>query len=342
MSHSAFLKNHKAASLLTQRGVVQTISSTDTVQAGLDKLTKLGFLSLPIINPAAKTSGGPPFLGFLSVYDIMNHVCFAPIHKGHEESKEVGKDSMQKALKMEILDMDVGSFFKMVQEASVFSPLPWCMEASVTMDRVASAFSAGRGMHRVLLKDEKGYCMLSQSDIIRLICQKAEEEKDVDDSELISFLGEPLKKLGISGHTVFTIEESKAAIEGFRLISKKHVNAIAVVNKEGKLVNTLSASDLRGLNAKNLESTLASCTQFLKDKTKGAQITTNPEEALLHAVSKLAVNKVHRLWVVDAQGKPTGVVTLTDIIHAFATNVAAGDKSSLAAAAAAAAQEQKS
>ena len=46
---------------------------------------------------------------------------------------------------------------------------------------------------------------------------------------------------------VVTIEKSKPTVEGFRLIDETKVDALAVVDEEGHLCGTLSASDLRGL-----------------------------------------------------------------------------------------------
>jgi hypothetical protein len=60
-----------------------------------------------------------------------------------------------------------------------------------------------------------------------------------------------------------TIKSSNSALQGFRSIYHKRVNAVAIVCEKGSLIGTLSASDVRTITAHNASDVLLPVLKFL-------------------------------------------------------------------------------
>jgi len=116
---------------------------------------------------------------------------------------------------------------------------------------------------------------------------------------------------------VVAISDRHSAVEGFRRIYRQGVSAIAIVDQDDKLVGTLSASDVRGLTADNINTVLDPVMEFLAKKHKQPRplVTVTADGRLKDVMDKITLGKVHRAWVVDSNMYPIGVVTATDIIR---------------------------
>jgi CBS domain-containing protein len=100
---------------------------------------------------------------------------------------------------------------------------------------------------------------------------------------------------------------------------------VAVVDDTGKLVGAMSHSDLKLIQADarmfwRLHQTVKNFLQ--KNRKEGYErpthpITASPTETIETALRKFQENHVHRIFIVDDNHKPTGIVTLKDILAAF-------------------------
>jgi len=140
-------------------------------------------------------------------------------------------------------------------------------------------------------------------------------------------------KLGIK--EIISINDDQKAIEGFKLMAKLKISAVAVVSHvDGKLLTSLSAKDIRVLEAKVMFTNLFKpCIEFVaasrsvKTASKAKQssvlstdeslICCKPTSTLKEVISKLAIMKIHRIFVVDTDKKPLGVISLGDILALF-------------------------
>jgi len=180
-----------------------------------------------------------------------------------------------------------------------------------TLFRVMSTLTKEK---RVLVrKQDHSYKLLSQSDIIaHLHANKADwKGLGIRISEMENLL-HPYDK------PVVSIGANDRAIEGFLKISDANVPAVAIVDEFGGIVGNLSASDLRGIDEDTINSIFLPAMKFLKllSGSKSTQpICCSIDEELTGITSKLAETKVHRVWVVNWEGKPRGVISLTDVIN---------------------------
>lgn len=97
------------------------------------------------------------------------------------------------------------------------------------------------------------------------------------------------------------------------------VSAVALVNAEGKLTGNFSATDLKGLYDETMPSLLDTAQDYLEKFSPSSLKPTciRAETTVADAVKTMVEDKVHRLWVIDADFKPVGVVSMTDLNSLF-------------------------
>jgi len=162
---------------------------------------------------------------------------------------------------------------------------------------------------------------------------------------MLDFLPESLKsirELNIGFKEVFTVGENSKIIEGFKLMNKKNITGVGVVDKEGRLIGSLSVNDLKaiGSDMKNLPSLVVSVKDFLKqvDRTSlkpeykpsplqeeifGSKknpdnpdiIHVNEEATLARVIKMMDFYRVHRIYITNSEMKPIGVITSSDVIR---------------------------
>jgi len=177
------------------------------------------------------------------------------------------------------------------------------------LEKILEAFS--NGIHRALVEQKppkEGYVIISQLDVIDFLLEVEDNLGSVLDITV-----DKLKPLKIP--TV--IHSSQSALDGFQAMKQSNIYAVGVVDENGTIVANLSAADLRGLKKENLDSLtkpdFMKATNFKHKKP----VTVNSEDTLYDCMNLMSKHKVHRVWVVDPQMHPIGVVTLTDCIRAF-------------------------
>eukprot|EP00049_Salpingoeca_infusionum_P012995 m.241569 g.241569 ORF g.241569 m.241569 type:complete len:367 (+) comp15327_c0_seq5:116-1216(+) len=123
------------------------------------------------------------------------------------------------------------------------------------------------------------------------------------------------KKLGFID--VKTVNQDAPAVRAFELMEKFKVGGIGVVNSSGVLVGSLSDTDLRAMfEVPNFRLYGLTVSQLLaKLGHTGRVFTVPPTAQLRDAFAQLNEHRVHRLYIIDEQGKPIGVVTYKQLLQ---------------------------
>lgn len=85
-------------------------------------------------------------------------------------------------------------------------------------------------------------------------------------------------------------------------------------------MGNLSESDIRGLGADTFMAQLSEPVgQFLSEFSMRSltPVFVTPHDTIMTLFETVVGNRLHHVWVQDADGKPTGVITLTDIMNAL-------------------------
>lgn len=125
--------------------------------------------------------------------------------------------------------------------------------------------------------------------------------------------------------SVYSSDLVKTAIE---TMATHRLHAVAVISDGGKLLTNISTSDIvlalsNGFNINTSVHHLVSTVrrQYLFNtrgsKSFPAAVTAHATNSLRSIILKLAATTLHRLYVVDGEDFPIGVVSLIDIIKAL-------------------------
>jgi len=178
-----------------------------------------------------------------------------------------------------------------------------------------------RTVHRVPVVGEDGVCVaiVSQSTILKFLSDHRDQTAhDV---------GQTLAATHLGIKSVFTIEDTKTARDAFSMIDKTGLSGIGVVDSEGHLVGNTSARDIKyfvldkgqlSMDEAVMDYLATIRQRQISEKDRAPVSSIHRTDTLGRAIGLLGKTQYHRLFLVDDQRKPIGVVSVADILS-FAT-----------------------
>jgi len=160
-------------------------------------------------------------------------------------------------------------------------------------------------------------------------------------SMLVDFLWQNIEKIGkvaqrqvkdfkIETELLVSVKNSTKTIVAFRQMVRTETSGIAIVDDHGKIIDNLSARDLRGIHTDanvfwRLWSTVSEFKKRIREedpKTPHGLIYVLPTDTLYTVVEKMATLHVHRIYVIDniQSCQPQRVITQTDILREILEN----------------------
>ncbi|PSC72908.1 DNA repair XRCC3-like protein [Micractinium conductrix] len=153
--------------------------------------------------------------------------------------------------------------------------------------------------------------VVSHLDVVRLLA--------ANKAALGGAAEQSVEALGLTAGAVFCVPASTPAVEAFGRMAVDHKSCLGLVDAAGKLVGNLSASDLRGLVSAEAFATLLSSAVDYDAAQRGGQNpalgTVTADTTLGELLDMLVAGKMHRVYVVDSEGKPISIITLTDVLR---------------------------
>jgi len=287
---SSLFDSIKISDLIPNKQDVKYVAHNSTIQQALKILSENKIRSLPVIKDKE-------CVGIINSLDIAGFISES------SPKQDQFKQNAQKIFSTEI--QQVLNF-----KSDTFVP----MHSSFNVKLAIQAFCNIAHSLPVTGDSKNGEItnILTQSDIVRYIAS------DVD-LYLAKYSNESLSSLHmIKGeNSIENVSIGEKTVDALRLLYKKKINAVAVIDQVGRLVGNLSASDLTVLNADNFENIYQQISSFLPKKQE--LITCSSDEHLGSVIKLLTSKTVHRVWVVDDKKKPIGLVTLSDVIKTLHT-----------------------
>eukprot|EP00697_Spironema_sp_BW2_P003187 gnl/Spiro4/14263_TR7671_c0_g1_i1.p1 gnl/Spiro4/14263_TR7671_c0_g1~~gnl/Spiro4/14263_TR7671_c0_g1_i1.p1 ORF type:complete len:372 (-),score=112.03 gnl/Spiro4/14263_TR7671_c0_g1_i1:4-1089(-) len=312
----------KVRDIVHQKRGLAELDETATVDQALQLMHDFSITCVPIftLHPgrwlaAGGTeilSSGKKYIGLVTLYDV---VTFLVLH--HKE----GNVGHHRAVDLIGSSLEGQSLFSVHETDSLRRALELLCKR----------------MHRVLVQPEDPQHpirILSQTDVVVFLNTHAS-------------LFPVLERTTVPGHRpdlllqpahFVSISADMNTLEAFQRLRTEGVMAAPVLNAAGKIVGTLSSSDLRnvvwrargstapGTQVVSLDNPVFACllehtvSSFLSALEVRPAVTLPRSATLLDAVRRVAETKVHRIWIVDAEDHVVDVVSLSDIIGTvFAT-----------------------
>lgn len=286
----------KVLDLLDATGVrsMITVNKNTSVHETLKVLFDTGILSVPVVD---QTIDAFPkhIAGFVDLLDILAyliHVCEA-YSVTYSTPATLATSFMNQPVGG-LIDYSSRDRFKTVLEED---NLHTVMEV------------LGKGSHRVgvvnVLADIQN--LITQSDVVRLIAAN------------VHLLGTganmQMQELGFVARRLVVLNALETALNSFKRMNDMKVSAAPIVNEQGVYVGTLSVSDLKGLVVESFENLLGSTLAFSQKHhyTQNIPLTCLPTDTFGKVVSEVAQSRKHRVWIIDSNHIPIGVLSLTDI-----------------------------
>jgi len=268
-------------------------------------------------------------LGIVNILDLLIATVFQSLFDKYDTDEKIAsakEEELEKALESQenVLQKPV----KTVLGKSEESKKCRVFKTTEPLSKLLDAFSAG--IHRVLVQKtgEDGkiaYTYISQTDVVRALRQVAMKSEAKVGGILTNTIAE-LKLNSEKDVKIVTVTSTTPAFAAFRALigGTKQLSAVPVIEK-GALVDTLSASDFRGIRHDTLRLLLLSVTEFLKlSRAKPRQglkthksLVCKGSDVFSNVVERIITSGVHHLWIVNDDDAPTGAISLTDVIRQF-------------------------
>jgi predicted transcriptional regulator len=279
------------------------VGVSQPLEKALSRINTHNILSLPVVDDLTKD-----VIGLLDVLDIIATMS------------EAFSQTITMQQRRSVMRREISEVLKKHTK-----PIYMVAEASSLMDAIK---------HFANINDQR--MLIVQREVPEKVCELKQGESTVcsllTQSDILRFIGqniewmkrEPvfqktLRELDLGSRKPITLNQSVAAREAFNKIHDEGREGIALVDNDGKLVANLSASNIKGIRRQSFHLLQLSCDEFLlRDRRRGwwsLPICVNLDNTLEHVVLQFVVTQVHRLYIVDNEGKPTGEVTPTDVLH---------------------------
>jgi len=264
------------------------------------------FLSVPVLQ---KT--GNKYYGFVDLADIVMFI----VESFGDTVMRSEQDYWQLLQKEKYFqDRVVNDIMKYpLNRRNPFHPVP----KGYSLFAAIEVLAREHGLHRVPVLDETRRLvgLVTQSQLIRFL-------KD----NLVLMGNKRFKPLSsnpsIWKKEVFSVTNKDLTIEAFRKMVLHNISGVACVDDNGMLVGNVSLRDLKaiGSDARLFWRLYQTTRNFISKERKETEsmprhpIFATPDDTLETVINILALNEVHRVYVVDSNHHPIGIVSLKDIL----------------------------
>jgi len=306
-----FLNEYKCASPLFPRlySTVISVNQDVTLLAAFGKLIEYKIMSLPIIDA---TTNKP--IGSFSMMDFINILC-SEIDEKELQSINSGNAFSEFLKKKEFTDRPLKAFPSIGQNEPLL-----IINGSEPLLKAVMLMITKKG-HRVLVVNDEGKLinLITQTRVLGLLSTALDSVEEAQKS---------LQELSLGFRKVLCVPKNTSAFQGFKFLKDNNITGCGVIDESGKLIGNLSINDLKTLGYSMeyfnlLTQPLSKYLQIVKEKeaqlgskalAEVSILCATAETSLMQAIKMLVGYKVHRLYIVDKEQKPIGLLSLHDVL----------------------------
>jgi CBS domain-containing protein len=287
------------------------VNSNQTVDRALSRINTHNIHSIPVVD-ANSNSGA--VIGILDILDIILVLS------------ETWDNNSTRAQRREKLTLPISDLmsrdthpptFIMSIHTSLFDAFKQFAQTKISRVMVVE-----RQLENAVVQQDKPEDMviglLTESDLIRFASENLmwiQKEKAFQQT---------LRQLNLGQRKPIIIQPNILAYQAFQEIHKNEGReGVALVDNTGKLVANVSVSNIKGLTRANMQLLFRPLTDFLsRDRKRGwwqLPICATLDTTLEYLLLLFTATKVHRIYIIDDDGKPIGEVSLSDVIQKIAS-----------------------
>jgi len=291
---------------------VISAKSDDSIGNLLNHLNRGNVWGAPILNAQKPSLNN--LVGWVDVLDMA-----AELAKKVPESVDLNSKKFTKQAIHQILEKAHELMIEKCESvinSSKRDPLFYIPESESLMAAVKMLEEA----HRVIVKDNNAFVgIVSQMDVAEFLLKRHTFKK--------SSLDKPMNEIGLHPNmTVESVSEDTTTLAALRRMSDLKLSGLAILNPDGSILTSFSASDFLGLT----EDKFILLTQSVKEFLNGihgflqAPVNCRPTDTLEKILLQIHLAKVHRIFVTDDNLIPKGFISLTDIMKFLGKNTERG------------------
>jgi len=169
----------------------------------------------------------------------------------------------------------------------------------------------------IVVDSEKMVNMITQSQIIRIL------KANLSNPDVAAVASQSVSSLGLAApKEVVSVALKAKAVDAFTLIHQKQISGVPVLGADGSIVGTITARDIRSMVGvpamfERMYDTVEEFLQVIQTESKPATICVRPDDTLSTVLDMFVDFHLHRVFVVDENKKPIGVISLCDVISLF-------------------------
>eukprot|EP00123_Amoebidium_parasiticum_P005698 comp16839_c0_seq1/m.15277 comp16839_c0_seq1/g.15277 ORF comp16839_c0_seq1/g.15277 comp16839_c0_seq1/m.15277 type:complete len:323 (-) comp16839_c0_seq1:120-1088(-) len=308
LPYQSFLDCVTAGSLVVTKLDLLEVTVTTSVQGAMELMNQHHILSLPVY----ETDTGA-YAGIVSVMDVVLYMDqTVGAHIKNESGEHLNGSVLAKTPVANIIGIGAGLLTgkrtRGLRAIPSTTPLSDCLDSLAEVPRLLVSLGYDRENLRKSL-----FRVLTATDIVKFLARHTDKLGSVLDIPIGSFVA-PGKNF------VVVPVGTATALQAYQQLTHSHSDAVALTDPSGRLIGTLSPSDTRGLAVDTLDRVLLPLEQYLNIDPATTLPGTHPGcvrigDTLGHALKMIAPTKFHRLWVVDDDFRPIGVLRLVDILE---------------------------
>eukprot|EP01125_Pyxidicula_operculata_P020712 TRINITY_DN772_c0_g1_i1.p1 TRINITY_DN772_c0_g1~~TRINITY_DN772_c0_g1_i1.p1 ORF type:complete len:330 (+),score=79.13 TRINITY_DN772_c0_g1_i1:132-1121(+) len=282
-----------------QPGGLVEVKASDSVVTSFQKLIGAKILSVPIYDQERRK-----YIGFLDVLDILHFFLKELTESELSDGFDALKERFSKKKCKDIRNISESNAYRPVENSA---PLNSAIDLMLQYH-----------VRRVPIINSEG-------DLVSILTQSRLLQHLAEEVQKFSFCQSSVEELKLGYKTVTSVTSDTPVKDAYEMMLSQNISGVAVVDSNGKLVGSLSVTDLRvvGFNTDLLKKMLLSVGDFVAAVAANKQhsiYSITPDSKISSVVNLFQVNQLHRVFVVDPEsGKPIGVISLNDLLRLFAS-----------------------
>jgi len=189
-----------------------------------------------------------------------------------------------------------------------------------TVEKGSSLFESAellaQGVPRVFVVNQDGTLgsLVTQSTLLGFLNKNHAHYSNLDN--------QTLQEIGVVREAKHSVSVEEKAIDAFRILHKEKLNALPILDEEGKLLTNISLRDLKGLKSQNymfsklylpaIELLKVVRSEDLKDRVP--IIAVKASDTFSSTVTRIATTRIHQLYVKNDNDVLSGILFLSDLI----------------------------
>jgi len=296
--------------LLPERKVV-FLAHDITIKEALEILDDRKISSAPVLNLETKS-----LLGIIDMFDVVT--LLLGIFPNIDQVTTENLEELEYAGKR-FVSTSVGEALELSRKYTQFPLSQPRVERTTILIKLVEILWTG--VHRVPVVNNSSNIIniITQSDVLAFMAQNV---------HLIPQLAhKTIDEVGFMKEKIITATGDTNTTALLMQFNSKRISAVPVVDSEGKLIANFSTSDLKGLEYKDLADLMLPVLKFLQKRAMPEEafacekslhpLTVTKQTTFEDCIFKMVATRVHRLWVVDPENKPIGVISISDFMRAF-------------------------